>query len=461
VVTRVLELNDTGIAVHDGQRCLLESPGYALLDTTTLIVGNEAYHNARLDPGHLNNRFWDQLSLDPLPIPTSLARHHADIAYTHLAQIWDQIRSETEEVIIAVPGSFDRQQLGLLLGMANECRMPVAGLIDTAVAASSKSLNSSDRLIHLDIHLHRFILTELERGPSLRRIRVRQLTKTGHLALRETWVEAIADAFIRTTRFDPMYSAASEQLLHERLPFWLGELRGKDRIRVEMPHKDKTFSVVLNAARLVQAVASVYEQIKLFIQDILDPYPHDPIALQLSHRLVDLPGLTDSLTQIKNIKLIALGPETVALGALQHLPHTRKSDDSLSLVTDIPVPFSRPDEMQPPAREILPVAGKPSHILYRARAYPISDEPITVGSQVTEKYRKLNLIGPLHGVSRNHCTIYIKENGVWLEDQSTYGTFVNGEKVSGRVLLNLGDKIRIGTPGEELQIITLVASDGT
>jgi hypothetical protein len=460
VVTCVLELNDTGIAVHDGQRSLVESPGYALLDATTLIVGNEAYHNARLDPGHLNNRFWDQLSLDPLPKPTSLARHHADIAYTHLAQIWDQIRSETEVVIMAVPGSFDRQQLGLLLGMANECRMPVTGLIDTAVAASSKTLNSSERLLHLDIHLHRFVLTELERGARLRRTRVRQLTQAGQLALKEAWVEAIADAFIRTTRFDPMYSAASEQLLHERLPLWLGELQGKDHIRVEMPHKDKTFSVVLNAAGLVQAVASVYEQIKRFIQDVLDPYPHAPITLLLSHRLADLPGLTDNLTQFKNIKLLTLCPKAVALGALQHLPHTRKSDDTLSLVTDIPVPFSGPDERPPPASEILPVAEKPSHILYRARAYPISDEPITVGSKVSEKYRNLNLIGPLHGVSRNHCTIYIKENGVWLEDQSTYGTFVNGEKVRGRVLLNLGDKIRIGTPGEELQLITLVASDG-
>jgi hypothetical protein len=321
-------------------------------------------------------------------------------------------------------------------------------------------LNSSDRLLHLDIHLHRFVLTELERGARLRRTRVRQLTQAGYLALKEAWVEAIADAFIRTTRFDPMYSAASEQLLHERLPFWLGELQGKDRIQVKMPHQNKTFSVVLNATRLVQAVARVYEQIKRFIQDTLDPYPHDPITLQLSHRLADLPGLTDSLTQIKNIKLLTLGPEAVALGALQHVPCTHKSDDSLSLVTDIAVPFSGPDEMPPPAHEFLPGAEKPSHILYRARAYSILDEPITVGSKVSEKYRKLNLIGPLHGVSKNHCTLYLKENGVWLEDQSTYGTFVNGEKVSGRVLLKVGDKIRIGTPGEELQLITLVASDG-
>ena len=228
-----------------------------------------------------------------------------------------------------------------------------------------------------------------------------------------------------------------------------------------MEHKGKTFSVVLNAARLVQAVASIYEQIKQFIQDVAGPYPRDPITLQLSHRLVRFPGLTDNLTQIKDIEIITLGPETVALGALQHLPRSRISDDSLSLVTDIPVHFSGPDELQPPAGEILPVAEKPSHILYRARAYPIADKPITVGSKVSENYRKLNLNGPLHGVSRNHCTIYPEKNGVWLEDRSTYGTFVNGEKVSGRVLLNIGDKIRIGTPGEELQLITLVASDGT
>jgi pSer/pThr/pTyr-binding forkhead associated (FHA) protein len=46
---------------------------------------------------------------------------------------------------------------------------------------------------------------------------------------------------------------------------------------------------------------------------------------------------------------------------------------------------------------------------------------------------------------------------VELTDHSTYGTFVDGVRVSGAVLLKLGQSIRLGTSGgEELQLITCV-----
>lgn len=48
-------------------------------------------------------------------------------------------------------------------------------------------------------------------------------------------------------------------------------------------------------------------------------------------------------------------------------------------------------------------------------------------------------------VSGYHAKIYIKNNIFYLEDLgSTNGTFVNGQKIQGRIKLNVNDQIRLG-----------------
>lgn len=45
-------------------------------------------------------------------------------------------------------------------------------------------------------------------------------------------------------------------------------------------------------------------------------------------------------------------------------------------------------------------------------------------------------------------------------DHSTYGTFVNDERVGGRVVLQAGDVLRLGAPGVSLQLIRVLADHG-
>ena len=64
------------------------------------------------------------------------------------------------------------------------------------------------------------------------------------------------------------------------------------------------------------------------------------------------------------------------------------------------------------------------------------------------------------GVSRTHCRLVRDADGAWLEDQSTYGTFLNGERVGGRVALRAGDRLRLGNPGLELELVRVEEGDG-
>ena len=41
-----------------------------------------------------------------------------------------------------------------------------------------------------------------------------------------------------------------------------------------------------------------------------------------------------------------------------------------------------------------------------------------------------------------------------LEDHSRYGTFLNGHRIDGSTVLQVGDTVRVGSPGYEFQMIT-------
>ena len=56
-------------------------------------------------------------------------------------------------------------------------------------------------------------------------------------------------------------------------------------------------------------------------------------------------------------------------------------------------------------------------------------------------------------MSRAHCRFFESAGESIVEDLSTWGTFVNGERVAGRAVLAAGDRVRVGSPGIELALI--------
>jgi pSer/pThr/pTyr-binding forkhead associated (FHA) protein len=48
-----------------------------------------------------------------------------------------------------------------------------------------------------------------------------------------------------------------------------------------------------------------------------------------------------------------------------------------------------------------------------------------------------------------------------VRDFSRYGTFLNGHQIDGSAVLQVGDLIRLGTPGYELQLIATESAGGS
>jgi pSer/pThr/pTyr-binding forkhead associated (FHA) protein len=68
------------------------------------------------------------------------------------------------------------------------------------------------------------------------------------------------------------------------------------------------------------------------------------------------------------------------------------------------------------------------------------------------------LSGDTVGISRAHCRAWVDGELAFVEDQSSYGTFVNGERVTTRTRLHPGDRLRLGTPGIELVVVAEAGS---
>ena len=240
--TGFIELNDAGINYSIDGNIVNSSPGFAVLDGDKLLLGTEAFKNARLLPRWTNNRFWNQLNSDPIPNGTSKIRHHADIAFSHLEQIWLEMQPQVNQVVVAVPGHYSREQLGLFLGMAKEAGIPIAGLVDNALITVAETQSHSN-ILFLDVSLHRITLTQLESDGALRKLENQTITESGLFTLWDRWANIVAKQFIQTSRYDPMHQAASEQLLFDQLPLWIANSTGartKD-FEISLPERRQFF----------------------------------------------------------------------------------------------------------------------------------------------------------------------------------------------------------------------------
>jgi hypothetical protein len=117
-----------------------ESPGIALVEKKGLTIGKAAERKAHLYPNLAIDRFWDQLNTEPLGQSNPYAQNHAELAYEHLARVWESVKHIGKEIVIAVPGFFNRDKMGLILGMARELSIPVTGFVVQGVVAAPNGL---------------------------------------------------------------------------------------------------------------------------------------------------------------------------------------------------------------------------------------------------------------------------------------------------------------------------------
>jgi hypothetical protein len=388
MTTGIMELNDAGVRVGKGEDRdgdhHPESPGVALLERKELLLGEAALRHARLHPLQTNSWFWHRLSTEPLSLEHSQFRHHADLAYSHLLSLHQAI-PDCDEIIFALPGSFTRQQMSLLLGIVGQCPFRAVGLVDSAVAACAPYVKvatvksgtvksgtvASGTVVHADLQLHQCVFTQMHTDQQLQRTQVEVLPHSGLFALRDQWAKAIADQFIDQTRFDPLHSATTEQSLHDQLPDWLRQCEYGGELFLEISGK----TIKMTREQLIQAVQPIYGQIMAKAAQLARPQGQ----FLVSDRLAALPGLLEACEP--GLTAEPLPASAVLRGVYLNSEVIKIDNEPISFIQALPLPAraagQRTAAVEAP-RPAAPDTGRVTHLLFGATAYPLDQQTVYV-----------------------------------------------------------------------------------
>ncbi|MGE0387163.1 MAG: hypothetical protein AB7Q97_20765 [Gammaproteobacteria bacterium] len=429
MAVHVLEINDTELRLMRGAEVLACAPGVACLEPDRVVVGSAAARQSRLNPRRIVNRYWSRLSQDPLPAPSRHARHHADLAYAQLLDL-HRAGGGPEELVIAVPGSFSREQLALLLGICAAAPFRPVGLVDAAVAALAGTAGPGS-YTHVDIGVHEAVITHLGVGEHVRRLDVEVIGDCGLETLIDACAAHVAEQFIQQTRFDPLHHAQSDQAVYDALPGWLAALEQAATVeaRIDMHGEHR--------ARLARE--ALHEVLAPFHARIRARIPQDANTL-LSHRAGRLPGLAQALSA-----LAVLAPEALMQGVARQADRLRAADGAVHFLTRLEAA---------PAPIVLPRGQgeeRVTHVLAGHRAWAIGTLPLYLDPAGTMHREAPPVAG---------CNVVRSGLNALLRADAGVHALVNGQPVRGVVTLAPGDELAFAGGAGAYRFIAAVPAHG-
>jgi hypothetical protein len=258
---------------------------------------------------------------------------------------------------------------------------------------------------------------------------------------------AIASHFLRVARFDPLAVAATEQELHDLLPGVHVALAGEAPVVVVLGTGHAAREATIDRAELALACQPLVAEVLRLVQSARRA--GEPLTVHVGARLASLPGLDAALRALPDLAVDLLPLAAAAAGA-RRLAATLETGTAAGARWLLAAPTAAPVELQAAP---LTAADVPTHVLWHGRAWPLSSVPLVLGR--APGATGLALEGPASGLSREHCQLLRVGNEAVVEDLSTYGTWLNGERVRRRARLRAGDMLRLGVPGVELLLLAV------
>lgn len=363
----IIELNDHELRLAENGKIVARSPGCAIVKGTDITVGEAACRQAHLHPRDYHNRFWYQLNQVSLRKPSRAARHHADLAFKHLEQL-HRAAGAPDAVIFVISAGFSKQQLALLLGIAEACKINTVALVDAAVASAAHCV-APGTYRHIEIELHRVVVTDLLIDVDVTRTNVDVIDGAGFDKLSEKFVAFIADQFLAQSRFDPLHQANTEQRMFDELPNWLQALQQRREIKIYIEHRQARFEATISRDDIVDVAQPLYKDIRARIA------AHDRCLI--GPRLASLPGFIElPATQF------VLSEEMVFGGCASLAKQPAKPNQGLSVITrltaaeDPSIALSTSSVEPAPVQPSTSGAVLATHVLCGIHAYELSTTPL-------------------------------------------------------------------------------------
>jgi hypothetical protein len=451
VARLALELDDRTLALARDGEVLSAAPAVAFDGSGAEAVGANAWSGQRRTPAHVSSHH-----LAELASKTSYSERALAVTMAELAARLEPHRAHTGPFWVAAPAAFGAPGLSAVLVMLERQGFRVSGFVDAATALAA-ALTPARQALVLEVGLHHVAVTAIDTGAQARRRRAQVSTRAGLLELYEAWLDLVKAAMVKRTRFDPLHDAATEQRVFDGLPALAREAAASGSATATIDVGEDRFEAELSRDQFASAGATFYGEIVHLIRELR--HAGAPVTIIAPSVIADLPGMHEALDAFRNSELIRVADGAAAAAAtLIELP-TANAEDTESVRLIRRLPAARADAVATLATSELlgRDAGEkrpPSHVLYDGTAFALEPGVLMVGRGAADA-TAIVLPDGLAGISRRHCAFVHEGEHVVLVDHSAFGTFVNGERVAGRVRILAGDRVRVGEPGVELSVIAV------
>ncbi len=258
-----LELNDQLLLIQAEDGSLHAEPGFARLTNEGIATGEDARAVAWREPQHVYDQYWCNLNQTPLPIRHRHARHHADIAFAQLRNLWQSAGSPAS-LMLLVPGSFASPQLSLLLGMVGALPSAASAVVDSALAACADIRRDT---LHVDLQMHESVLTVCQPHGGVVRIADQEVFPgLGMGQLQNALARHISELMIGSYRFDPLHSSQTEQSIFDQIPHWLARLVWEPDLSIKLSTEQGEHPCILNRDAIKALVGERLASVRSFLE---------------------------------------------------------------------------------------------------------------------------------------------------------------------------------------------------
>ncbi|MDQ8185139.1 hypothetical protein [Pelagicoccus sp. SDUM812002] len=489
MATLGIELSDVGVhgvvINDDGSTRTLQLdseserlPAYAFSgsNTDTLVFGSEAQELGQVFPRRVNSSFIDELSLQSTNFEGRQSRiAYSQIAYKFFTELVGRLRREVENVervVVAVPGHYleqneiSEQRIGILLGILNDLKVPVVGVVDMAAASLYSEglwgVAEGERMFHLDLLLHATHITVFNKRFGLERVYFSRQPQNGFHSMQERFANALASRFLKQTSFDITEDRKIEQAFHAQtreMLFHLGKT-GEASLEVSTREKSRQMTVTRDLAALDLApYVKVLTQILLrAVNDYGDG--DRPVQVILSERAAAIQGLKESIIAQGVGVVKQLPAESAAFGAA-NLGKTWDVPDSIEDVRvetgiNLDVPQEGEGELPHPRVPVgairLVKQGKslnPTHIVCDGLAYELGTGDFIIGFGESEDFH-LVVERDLTPSPAELCRLKFEDDR-WILAESK-STIIESVSASS---LRAGDSFEVALPGRRKQLLLI------